>query len=423
MTAARLPSATRGEAEGAAEVSRPADLESHLARVILLIVGLRYGFHFGATYGDVLAIATIPLWIGAFRRYSLGLVFAGLALTAAVAGLVLSEISKGDHYLNLANRRDVTMQLVGVVLALGVVLWARRLLRPGEIGLWFGLGMLADAVLSPGTWGTNPWKFAFCMPVAVIVLGAVALQRRLAVTLSAVAALALLSIALDSRAYSATLALVGVLVFWRWMRTARNGGGWLRNVALIAALAISVYYLATSLLVNGYLGRDAQVRSVEQIHSSGSLILGGRPELAATLALMRDRPEGYGVGVVPNPHDVLVAKSGLAGINYSPNNGYVDRYMFGGHIELHSVFGDMWANWGVIGLLLLALTAFLLVLTLADALSSGHGDVLVLYLCCWSLWNLAFSPFIVSVPVLVLAVGLSLRPRPASVSAGRIRGT
>jgi len=385
---------------------------------VLVIVGFRYAFHFGATYGDVVAIFTVPLWLPAYRWYRMAAIYAGLALASVIAGLVLAELSSTDHLVNSANRRDVTMELVGVILAIGVVLWARSRLRSGEIGIWFGLGMLADAVLTPGSWGTNPWKFAFCMPVAVIVLGAVALQRRLGVTLTAIAALALISVVLDSRAYSATLALVGVLVVWRAMRASHPRGGWLRNVGLIGALAISVYFLATSLLVNGYLGRDAQVRSIEQIRTSGSLILGGRPELAATIALIEHRPEGYGVGVVPNPHDVLVAKSGLVGINYAPNNGYVDKYMFGGHIELHSVIGDVWADWGILGLVLIALTAFLLVRTVAEAVSGGAPDVLVVYLCCWSMWNLAFSPFIVSVPVLVLAVALSVRPRRAVTGAG-----
>lgn len=412
------------ERPGAATAGPPwRAMERHLVRIVLVIVGFRYVFHFGATYGDVLAIFTVPLWFRAFRRYPLAAVYAGLAIASVVAGLVLTELSSTDHYVNVANRRDVTMQLVGVVLAIGVVLWARRLLPSGEIGLWFGLGMLADAVLSPGSWGGNPWKFAFCMPVAVIVLGVVSLQRRLGVTLAALAALALVSVVLDSRAYSATLALVGVLVVWRWMRAARARGGWARNVLLIGALATAIYFLATSLLVNGYLGRDAQVRSIEQIRTSGSLILGGRPELAATIALIEHRPEGYGVGVVPNPHDVLVAKSGLVGINYAPNNGYVDRYMFGGHIELHSVIGDTWANWGIVGLLLIAFTAFLLVRTVAEAVSGGPPDVLVIYLCCWSMWNLAFSPFIVSVPVLVLAVALSVRPRRRALSGAGTPGS
>jgi hypothetical protein len=31
--------------------------------------------------------------------------------------------------------------------------------------------------------------------------------------------------------------------------------------------------------------------------------------------------------------------------------------------------------------------------------------------CVWTLWNLAFSPLVVSAPILVLAVALTLRRR------------
>ena len=45
------------------------EMERHLVRLVLAIVGFRYAFHFGATYGDVVAIFTVPLWFSAFRRY------------------------------------------------------------------------------------------------------------------------------------------------------------------------------------------------------------------------------------------------------------------------------------------------------------------------------------------------------------------
>ena len=177
---------------------------------------------------------------------------------------------------------------------------------------------------------------------------------------------------------------------------------------LIGGVAAATYFLATSLLVNGYLGTDAQVRTVEQIQTSGSLLLGGRPELAATIALMEHHPSGYGVGVIPTPNDILIAKSGLAGINYAPNNGYVERYMFGGQFELHSVIGDIWARWGLVGLAFLALITFAVLRSLVEAVSGGHGDVVTIFVCVWTVWNLAFSPFVVSAPIMLLAVGLGL---------------
>ena len=96
----------------------------------------------------------------------------------------------------------------------------------------------------------------------------------------------------------------------------------------MAALGLAVYYLGTTLLVDGYLGEAAQAKSVAQIDAAGSLIAGGRPELAATLALLGADFRGFGLGAIANYHDVLVAKTGMASINYDPNNGYVERYLF-----------------------------------------------------------------------------------------------
>ena len=63
---------------------------------------------------------------------------------------------------------------------------------------------------------------------------------------------------------------------------------------------------------------------------------------------------GFGVGENPTPGDAYVAKAGMAAIGYDPNNGYVEHDMFGSGFELHSVFGDLWAHCGLVGLVLAA---------------------------------------------------------------------
>lgn len=401
--------------EGAAsQGTGQATVERSVATVVLFTLGLGLVFHIGMSYGDVLALLTLPMWVSSFARYRAGLPIAGLLVATAVTGLVLSEVSAVDHVVDAAGRRDTTVELMHLLLCVGVVLWARRLMSNGRIAICFGFGLLVTAIATPSEWSTNAWKYAFAVPVAVLVLGLINGLSRPLVACLVLAALAAISVVLDSRAYSAALALCLVLVLWRSsarVRAAQTSR--VQVAALIAALTAAAYLLATNLLVSGYLGRDAQARTIAQIHTSGSLILGGRPELAATFALIAHRPQGYGVGVIPTSHDVLVAKGGLERVGYDPNNGYVDKFMFGGHIELHSVFGDAWANWGLAGLATVAVVAFLALRSVVEAVAFRTGDVITIYACCWTLWNLGFSPLPVSVPILALAVAFSLHPRTA----------
>ena len=69
------------------------------------------------------------------------------------------------------------------------------------------------------------------------------------------------------------------------MRISPPSAASLRTVALV--LAVLAYRLGTRVLVSGYLGAEARQRSIAQIDSAGSLILGGRPEIAATVADIR----------------------------------------------------------------------------------------------------------------------------------------
>ena len=71
--------------------------------------------------------------------------------------------------------------------------------------------------------------------------------------------------------------------------------------------------------------------------------------MAATRALFVHDPLGFGLGIIPSLTDITVAKTGMSAINYQPDNGYVERYMFGTQFEVHSVTGDLWALFGIPG--------------------------------------------------------------------------
>lgn len=398
--------------------SRRSDIEKIVVVLTLVALGMRQIVHSGATSGYIIAILLVPVWAGVIRHYRGGRVFVTLGLAAVVAGYVLSKLAYDSGYqISPSNRTSSSVLLLGTICGVGVILWARRILALHTVALWYGVGMLLGAMINPGSNAGNPWKFVWGIPVAVVVLALASRARKPAVPIMALLLLALVSVVSDSRSYFATFLLAAIVLLWQSRPgTKASGGWWVRTALLMIGIAVTVYYLGTFLLVNGVLGKAAQARSLAQINSAGSLILGGRPELAATTALMRHRPWGFGVGVIPNSVDVLVAKTGMASINYDPNNGYVDKFMFGGHIELHSNLGDMWANWGLVGVVLVLVIAFLVIRGVASTIANRTADAGVVFLGFWTLWNLLFSPLFAAEPTLMLTMGLVMLGRPTSAA-------
>lgn len=220
------------------------------------------------------------------------------------------------------------------------------------------------------------------------------------------------------------LAMTAMLVLWQ-MRptTATRRASALRTLLSIGALASVVYTVAQAVILGGLLGERTQERTQAQIDTSGTLILGGRPEAGATFGLLSDQPLGYGSGLVPNLDDILVAKTGMSAIGYDPNNGYVENYMFGSTYEVHSMIGDLWILFGLAGAAL-ALAWFISTFQiLSSGLAHRTANVLVIWLAVRMLWNLLFSPVHSSIPLILifLAVGLVARtaedavPRAESV--------
>lgn len=308
--------------------------------------------------------------------------------------------------------------LFGIISGIGIVLWARIMLTDRAIGLLFALGFFVNISAGTGALGdSNSLKFIFALPVAIAVLSAMP-ERRLGLQLVALVALAGLTAVADARSMFGMCLASGAFVAWQ-LRPARDTArtpSWIMTAALLTVVALGIYNIGTELFVEGYLGTAAQERSVAQINASGSLILGGRPEIAAFAALFVLRPWGFGPGISVNFGELLTAKNGLASIGYDPNNGYIARYMFGdGGIELHSVLGDLWAAFGIGGLCLGLLITGLIVKSVSVRISRREATALVLFLACMALWSMLFGPAYSAARTLILAIGLLLVPRAGGV--------
>ena len=388
------------------------------AVVTLLAIGARITLGQGLTVGTAMALVLVPSWWPVLRRFWGARVFMAAGAVAALSGAWLTELSSQDHRVSTSSLVSTTLLLVGIIASVGVILWARELMSDARVAAWLGVGLLFQFSLQSELFISNPWKFGFSTGVTVILLAIAQHFRNRWLELAALIALTAASAATDARSSFAILLLSIILTAWQLRpRRITRRGSVARFVIAVTAIGIVVYNVGQTLILDGYLGDAARERSVEQIDTSGSLILGGRPELAATLALMQNQPWGYGAGVLPTLSDITVAKTGMAAIGYQPNNGYVEGYMFGDSFELHSVIGDLWANFGIPGLLLAGTVLVLVARGLSLSIAHGTASAVLIYVAVRGFWNLFFGPIYSSATLLAILVGLVLMRRSAQMSA------
>jgi hypothetical protein len=397
--------------------AEPLTAERVLAVVGIVLLAARITLPQSLTVGTLVACATIPVWYPVTRRYVGARWLLHLGLLSIPAGLLLTLLSSADHTISRTDAVTQIAVLLGVLTGFGFLLWARTVLGDRATATLFGFGLLL-ALAHPGPlYASNPWKFGFSVPVTITVLGLLHTSHKLA-QLVALALLVGISAITDARSSFGILLLTGALLAWQL----RPGQGSRRRTGVgallgLAVLAVLIYNAGQTLILNGYLGAETRQRSLEQLDASGSLILGGRPEITATVALMRHHILGFGAGTLPSFSDITVAKTGMSAINYDPENGYVDHFMFGNGFSLHSMFGDLWADFGLVGLAFCIAMAVVLVLRVGQTTANGLASGLLLYLALRSLWNIAFSPFYSAVPVLMLTLALVLAERPVAARA------
>lgn len=398
-----------------------------VAVAVVVLIAMRIELQFGFTVGYLAAAALAPLWFPALRQYrgARALLIAGLV--ALGSGLWLTEFARDTHEISPGIAAGWIVRLAGVLCSVGFVLWARRVIPDSWLALFFGLGLLAGGPATSELFQQNPWRFGYSFAVSIVVLALANLAGRRWLGFVAALGLSVVAMFTDARSSFAILLLTAVLLLWqlRPTRTKRGRSG-ARVVFALAALAVVVYNFGQAAIVAGYFGETTQQRTIEQLDASGSLILGGRPELAATLALMQDRPIGFGVGTLPNLGDILTAKSGMAQIGYEPNNGYVERYMLGGHIELHSILGDLWAHFGIPGLALAGFMLFLILRGIGAAISARTASPVLIFLVVTAAWTFFFGPFYSAERLLILTLGLVMLPaaaprKPEASPAGPVR--
>lgn len=381
---------------------------SWLVHGAVVLVGFDFSVRSGVSVGLLIALVTIPMWISLIRHYQLAPLIVGLSMLAIVSGLVLAKLAESDHVVSANNRTTFVGVLLSGIAGMVILLWAREIMPLHRVVLLYGVGALADGFL----FGEMSWKFNLATPTILVALGiAERYKSRLipAVVITVLGGFAVLD---EGRSLFGFCLLAATLTVWQ-MRPAPVAGTkssrWFPAL-LMAGLALSLYFIGTSLLTSGALGVDLQARSVAQVDASGSLIAGGRPEWAATRELVKMRPEGYGLGVVPSWTDLQAGTDGLARINIDAG-GYTRNYMFGGQFNLHSITSDLWASYGWVGVALALTVLFAIVRSMSFLIAARRAPTSVLFACIGALWYLFFGPIYSNWLEVCLALGLALLVR------------
>lgn len=390
-----------------------------VAAAAVAITGMRYDLTLNVTLGTVTALALAPVWLPRLRAFRGGVTIMVLALACLPLGVWLTVVSSAERPVSGRLLVESSILLLNFALGLGVLLWARTVMPTAVVAAVFGFGMLVVAP-SAGRFDENPWRFGFAVPLSVLLLALTWHSGRRWVEVVVALALAAAAAASGGRSLFAILLLAAVLSAWQAApRLLHVGASRLRSVLFLGAAVGALFALGQSLLLEGYLGENAQERTVQQISTSGSVLLGARPEMGATIALVPHEPFGFGAGARLNSTDLLVAKSGMSELGYDPDNGYVERYMFGTGIELHSFWADLWADFGLLGAALGGVIAWRLVSYLSASLAQRAASALVAYLVVQNVWSMLFSPRFSTYTLMVLAVAMTLTSvsRPTSSRA------
>ncbi len=396
-------------------IRRPVDAgiptaETIVAVALVVLSAQRVRLPLDIPIGVAVALVALPVTLGALHRYRFAWPITVAALLAVINGTLLTGFAEGFREVDARQAAANSVQLIGLIAVIAALLWARSMIGSRAIVLAFGVGMLLSIVTRGINWD-NPWKFTFSVPVILIVLSLKVVHQPRWTQSAALFALATVSALQDSRSLTGMLLIALALVATQGAARTTTA---LRVWGIVARIALIVgagYFLIQAALLEGLLGEQARTRSEAQIEQSGSLIVGGRPEIGASLALLSDRPWGFGSGTLPSAVDIHTAKGGMAAIGYDPNNGYVENYMFGNGFEVHSLLGDLWIVFGLGGLLLAALLFIGIGHGLLTRAATGTLSGAAVFLGLRFLWDLPFSPIDSALLTLPITVALLLQAR------------
>jgi hypothetical protein len=246
------------------------------------------------------------------------------------------------------------------------------------------------------------WKFGFSFPVTLaIALIASRKDCRGNLPIILMGSMGVANIILAARNAGGICIVTALyLAVTHWLRRKTAGGAKLK-IGLVAAMAITAvlgvvgtmwfYRYATE---SGYLGDDAREKYMEQSSGKYGVLLGGRPQLLATIPAIIDSPIlGHG-SWARDPGYVIEMRQALLLLGYNGALEMSPDELTDGLIPTHSFLLGAWVYAGVLGAVFWAWTWLMIVRSLLRIYPSAANMLpLMAYFVFLLIWDILFSPF------------------------------
>jgi hypothetical protein len=375
-----------------------------LAIGVLLGLGNAMSFHprGGFTLTHFILVVGLPVFLPvAWRLRAARWLF--VLLLVWVLGIVSTSLITGDRLFNvglaLSYPCTIALSFIGAVWAFcqGTAV-ARAFVCSLMIGL-IAANMLYKA---PG-YHVDPWKYALgpVITMCCILLAAALLSRGLfIVAVLVTSAICLFNLFTGFRSLflvTCVAFLVTVLSGLTGRRPGRRR--WSRCVwvgIVLSCLLMALYSVYGQLAGDGTLGREQQIKWSRQADSEGGAVIGARPEIAGSLALVAESPViGRGVKPQVSAHSRSLFFKEWRAANGGVEGPQEEYYYFGRGLLVHSILFQCWLETGILALPGLVFPISLLgaaMLTSINA-SSRSSTLLFCFLFSLLLWDLLFSPW------------------------------
>lgn len=387
-------------------------LEVALATGIAFTLAVRSPIASWLSVGAAVAIIFLPVLLRSPLVRRIAIVAGIIAVALAISGILLAEMAltnDASRYLTPNIQLLQIGQIAGIATSSVAGVWVLLTLGPAHTIAFWSIGATANVFLYSERFLDDPWKYGLALPITILAF-LVARGRKRDVLPVSVAVVTIAGISIASSYRSWLLVLAGLLVA-AWALNLRYGRerrlypvGFAATLAVIAMLLAGTFLL--SMVQSGALGQSLADRTEQQATVAGNVILGGRPEWAAALAMFADYPWGYGAGIGPSTHDYITGVQSLAVTPEARASSGIAGYFSNGIIEFHSVVWNVWSHFGILGIaVVLGLAIYMLTAlsVLRSPIRLSVRFALAVPLIAVQ-WDLFFSPTVVSSIALALAI-------------------